>query len=164
MPGRRESGAGSCPVPIPDPGPRTPDPAPKAYDSRVTRRLLLLVAFVLAAASPQAQEGHPLTGTWGGDWGPADGERTHLTLVVAWEGDTLTATVNPGIEPVALTRVELNPGTWTVHLEGIGKDESGQPVAIAADGRLEDLGSYHRRLVGTWTQGTAKGTFTLTRE
>jgi len=128
------------------------------------RRLLLLVAFVLALAAPRAQEGHPLTGTWGGDWGPAAGERTHLTLVIAWEGDTLTATVNPGAEQVALTRVELNPGAWTVHLEGNGKDAAGQAISIEADGKLEDLGSYHRRIVGTWSEGTTKGTFALTRE
>jgi hypothetical protein len=47
---------------------------------------------------------------------------------------------------------------WTVRIEANGKDR------ITAEGKLEDLGSYHRTIKGTWTQGTAKGDFKLTRD
>ena len=40
---------------------------------------------VLAGA---AQEGHPLTGTWSGDWGPGADQRTHITMVMTWDGKT----------------------------------------------------------------------------
>ena len=54
-----------------------------------------------------------------------------------------------------LTGVSVDWGTWTVRIDAKG---------IAAEGRLEDIGSYHRRIVGTWTQGGTKGDFKLTRD
>jgi hypothetical protein len=53
--------------------------------------ILLVLVFPLFA-----QEGHPLTGTWTGDWGPNETERTHITLVLKWDGDKVTGVVNPG--------------------------------------------------------------------
>jgi hypothetical protein len=35
---------------------------------------------------------------------------------------------------------------------------------MSAEGKLEDLGSYHRTLKGTWQMGAAKGDFHLTRD
>ena len=58
----------------------------------------------------------------------------------------------------------LDLAKWTVHIEADAKGGSGAPVHIVADGQIEDLGSYHRRIVGTWTQGTAKGDLKLTRD
>ena len=51
-----------------------------------------------------------------------------------------------------------------LHLEADSKDESGKPVKIVVDGKLENIGSHNRTLTGTWTRGTIKGTFKLTRE
>jgi hypothetical protein len=50
-----------------------------------------------------------------------------------------------------------------VRIEAEGKDAA-QPALISAEGRLEDIGSYHRRMVGSWTQGGVKGDFRLTRD
>lgn len=105
--------------------------------------------------SVRAQEGHPLTGTWAGDWGPAGGPRTHITVVMTWDGKAVTGVINPGPEAVPLTSVSADWTTWTVRIEARG---------ITAEGRLEDIGSYHRRIVGTWTQGDARGDFKLTRD
>jgi len=52
---------------------------------------------------------------------------------------------------------------WTMRFEADGKDASG-PVHVAAEGRIEDIASYHRTISGTWRQGTAKGDFKLTRD
>ena len=120
-----------------------------------TRTLVLAAVFVVLAASARTQEGHPLTGTWAGDWGPAGAPRTHITMVMEWDGKAVTGVINPGPDAISLTAVAVDWGTWTVRIEGKG---------ITAEGRLEDIGSYHRRIAGTWTQGAAKGNFKLTRE
>ena len=53
--------------------------------------------------------------------------------------------------------------TWTVRIEADTKNAQGQMVHVSADGKLADIASYHRTLTGTWTQGTTRGDFKLTR-
>jgi hypothetical protein len=130
------------------------------------RPLLILIGFLLCSCvflPAVAQEGHPLTGTWAGDWGPASGARTHLTIVMNWDGKAVTGTINPGPDAVPIASVALDVTTWTVRFEADGKDRSG-PVHIAAEGRLEDLGSAHRKIAGTWSQGSVKGDFRIARD
>ena len=122
--------------------------------------LVLCAALALPAA---AQEGHPLSGTWSGDWGAAANARTRVTLVMSWDGKAVTGTINPGPDAVALGRVTVDYAKWTVRIEAEGKD-AGKPARIVAEGRLDDLGSWHRTLTGTWTQGATKATFKLTRD
>jgi hypothetical protein len=124
---------------------------------------LCLIVCLLFTSSSLAQEGHPLTGTWTGDWG-AGPQRTHLTLVMTWDGKAVTGTINPGPDAVQLGNVVLDVTNWTVRIEAEGKDQSGKPVRISAEGRIEDLASAHRKLVGSWMQGTAKGDFRVTRD
>jgi hypothetical protein len=120
-----------------------------------TRTFVLAAALVVVTATARTQEGHPLTGTWAGDWTPAAAERTHITMVMEWDGKAVTGVINPGPDAISLTAVSVNWGTWTVRIEAKG---------IVAEGRLEDIGSYHRRIAGTWSQGGVKGNFTLTRD
>ena len=119
-----------------------------------TRTLVLAVACVLVTALTRAQEGHPLTGTWAGDWGSAV-QRTHITMVMNWDGKAVTGLINPGPDAIPLSVVSVDWATWTVRIEAKG---------VAAEGRLEDIGSNHRRIAGTWNQGGTKGAFTLTRD
>jgi len=51
-----------------------------------------------------------------------------------------------------------------VHFEADAKDQSGKPVHIVADGKLENIGSYNRTISGTWMQGDVKGDFKITRD
>ncbi len=111
-----------------------------------------------------AQEGHPLTGTWSGDWGASATERTHVTLVMNWDGKNVTGTWNPGPDSVPLTSAFLDPTTWTVRLEVEPKVAGGTPARMTLEGRLEDLSSYHRKIVGTWTRGAERGDVRLTRD
>src|SRR5438093_13772912 len=55
-----------------------------------------LLLYWGTVVSGLAQEGHPLTGTWSGDWGPKTTERNHLTVVMNWDGKSITGTINPG--------------------------------------------------------------------
>jgi len=120
-----------------------------------TRTLVLAAAWLLFTLSITAQEGHPLTGTWAGDWGSSGGARTHITMVMNWDGKAVTGLINPGPDAIPLSAVSVDWATWTVRIEAKG---------ISAEGKLEDIGSYHRRIVGTWSQGGTKGEFKLTRD
>ena len=131
----------------------------RVVPSRVTG-LMLALAVALPA---WAQFGHPLTGTWSGDWGPSKENRTHVLVELKWDGKAITGTINPGPNAVALQKASLDPDTWTVHLEGDGKDASGKAVHYAIDGKLENIGAYQRVMTGTWMQGAAKGDFKVVR-
>jgi hypothetical protein len=131
------------------------------------RRALSLIWFlggVGLVAAAFAQEGHPLTGTWSGDWGPTPTQRNHVTLVMNWDGKNVTGTLNPGPDAVKIGSIFLDVTNWSVRIEADTKDQAGKAVHISAEGKIEDLGSAHRKLLGTWMQGTTKGDFKLTRD
>jgi hypothetical protein len=121
------------------------------------RRTWLGLAIAAAAA---AQQGHPLTGTWTGDWGPSATERHQVTLVMNWDGKNVTGLMNPGPQEIPLTSVFVDVTDWTVRIEAETKDK----MHISAEGKLQDLGSYHRFITGTWKQGAASGDFKITRD
>ena len=121
---------------------------------------LVLALNVFAAA---AQEGHPLTGTWSGDWGPSAAQRTHITMVMTWDGKTINGTINPGPDAIPVDTIGLDVTKWIVRFDANAKNASG-PVRITAEGRLDDLASAHRTISGTWQQGSTKGEFKLTRD
>jgi hypothetical protein len=124
-----------------------------------------LIGFVLALGvfAAAAQEGHPLTGTWSGDWGPSAAQRTHLTMVMTWDGKTISGTINPGPDAIPVDTIGLDVTNWTIRFDAEAKGASG-PTKISAEGRLENIASAKRTITGTWRQGTAKGDFKLTRD
>ena len=131
---------------------------------RLSFRWMFLLACLASVVPVFAQEGHPLTGTWSGDWGPTTTDRNHLTIVMNWDGKNVTGTINPGPDAVTIGGVHLDLASWTVRIEADAKDRSGNSVHVTAEGKLEDLGSAHRKIVGTWQQGTTKGDFRITRD
>ena len=126
------------------------------------RRVLFVI--LAAAVSAFAQEGHPLVGTWTGDWGASPAQRNHITLVMNWDGDNVTGLLNPGPDSVPLQSVFVDFSRWIVRIGADAKDAAGMPIRIEAEGKLEDLGSPRRRWTGTWNQGALRGEFTVTRE
>ena len=130
-------------------------------NSRLFRVVTLLIA---AGAWPaRAQEGHPLTGTWSGDRGPSPSSRTHITMVMTWDGKVVSGTINPGPEAIQVPAIQLDVNNWTIRFEATAKSAAGTET-IAVEGKIEDLGSPHRSLAGTWRQGSATNTFKLTRD
>jgi hypothetical protein len=83
---------------------------------------------------------------------------------MSWDGKAVTGLINPGPDATPLTRVAVDWSTWDVRLEADARDASGKPAPIRAEGRIEDIGSSRRRIVGTWTQGEVTGDVRLTRE
>ena len=128
------------------------------------RRAYFPALLLALAVGAFGQQGHPLTGTWSGDWGAAPGQRTAVTFVLNWDGQKVTGIINPGPDSISLTSVYLDVANWTVRFEADAKDATGKPAHIVAEGKLEDLASYHRTIKGTWQQGAAKGDFRLTRD
>jgi len=121
-------------------------------------RRVLRLAFIAICLPLFAQQGHPLTGTWSGAWGTTPTQRTQITIVMNWDGKNVTGLINPGPDSIPLSSVSVDYSKWMVHIEANGKDR------IVAEGKLEDLGSYHRTITGTWTQGTTKADFKVTRD
>jgi hypothetical protein len=129
-----------------------------------TACLLGLLAAMGVTLSIFAQEGHPLTGTWYGDWGTSPTNRTQITVIMNWTGKDIRGILNPGPDAAPLKVANLDSTKWMVHLEADAKDQSGNPVHIVADGKLDNIGSYNRTIAGTWTQGGMKGDFKLRRD
>jgi hypothetical protein len=125
--------------------------------------LSLAVLGVLMTAG-FAQEGHPLVGTWYGDYGAPGAQRTQITVVISWDGKNVTGIINPGPDVMNLKVATLDSSKWTVHLEADGKDGKGQQTHFVGDGKLENIGSYNRTINGTWMAGTTKGDFKLRRD
>jgi hypothetical protein len=131
------------------------------------RPVFAALAFMLSLSVPSvgmAQQGHPLVGIWLGSWGAGD---THndVVLELNWMNTTLSGNINPGFPDEAIIEAgALDPANWTVHLEATSKDESGNPVKVVVDGKLDNLGSAKRTLSGTWKRGDVSGPFNLTRE
>src|ERR1051326_4244108 len=110
------------------------------------------VACLALAVPMVAQEGHPLVGTWHGDWGPPGAQqRSRLVLYMKWEAKSISGMINPGPRGFPLGSATLDASKWTVHLEADGKDQGGNPVHIVADGKMDNIGSYNRTITGTWT-------------
>jgi hypothetical protein len=126
-------------------------------------RLASALAVLLVAAAALAQFGHPLKGTWSGDWGATKENRARVLLEFNWDGKVITGTINPGPKAVVMKKAELTPETWMVHIEAEGKDTAGSPVHYVIDGKLENIGAYARILSGTWTEGGKKGDFKVER-
>lgn len=122
-----------------------------------------LLACVGVVAPGFAQQGHPLTGTWNGDWGTSPTQRTQMTIVMTWDGKETKGTINPGPDSAPVS-VFLDVINWTVRIETDMKDSAGKPVHVLAEGKMDDIGNYHRTISGTWKQGATNGTFKLTRD
>jgi hypothetical protein len=54
----------------------------------------------------------------------------------------------------------LNAADWSAHIEA--QTREGETIVI--DGVLSELGSYHRKLTGTWISGGVENQLVLTRE
>lgn len=128
------------------------------------RAVALAFAATFFAQTGLAQEGHPLTGTWHGEWTAPDGQKTRIVMALRWDTKNVVGTLNPGPRSARFREVTLDPEKWMVHFEADIKDRAGTPVHVLADGKLENIGSYNRTITGTWTQGNDKGEFKITRD
>src|SRR5215472_11492624 len=98
-------------------------------------RLFFISAFILAAVVyAAAQEGHPLTGTWYGDFGMTAGQRNDLTVIMKWDGANVSGMVNPGpsVVPIKTARLDVKLGPPPPPPEPGQRGGFGRPTASPA--------------------------------
>ena len=131
---------------------------------RVFVRLVCIFALSGFTAIASAQEGHPLSGTWLGDWGSPDNDRHFLTLIMEWDGTHISGLANPGPNVTPVGDITLHSSDWSVQIDMPMKADDGMQIQFSGKGQLENLGAQTRTLNGTWEANGASGTFTLTRQ
>jgi len=104
---------------------------------------------LLAAFGAHAQEGFPLDGTWRGErTGAAEGPGT-IVMILQWDGKKVTGIINPGPRQTTIADAALIPEGWRVRVAA--RTAAGEDILF--EGTLGELGSYHRSITGTWTEG-----------
>jgi len=127
----------------------------------------IVVAAALAVGilgGVTAQEGHPLKGSWLGEWA---GNATHgdnILLILDWDGKAITGMINPGTDNIPLGKASLNPDGWVVKIEADAKDKAGAAVHYVIEGHIENLELPNRSIVGSWSSNNGRGTFTASRQ
>ena len=119
--------------------------------------ILMVCAVGAVAAAPQ-MGGDPLSGTWKGDWGPSADDRNQVTVELKWDGTTLSGTVNPGENAVALEKCTFDPKTGKVHMEADTKNRRGNPIHYVIDGTVQG-----GTMTGRWDHDNRKGDFKITK-
>ncbi|HEY8519477.1 MAG TPA: hypothetical protein VIN61_05315 [Gammaproteobacteria bacterium] len=129
----------------------------------LVRAAVVGVVFV-AAATAFAQEGHPLKGSWIGTWKSNETHGESMFMVLDWDGEKITGTINPGIDNIEIDRASLDPDGWVVRLEADAQDKSGRTVHYVIEGKIQDLELPNRSIVGTWRSGDGRGEFEASRQ
>lgn len=129
------------------------------WNGRKAGVAIMVAAAACGAPGALAQQGHPLVGSWSGDWGINAAERHRVLLVLDYDGQSISGVINPGRAPIALTNATLDPDTWSVRLEVAPSVDNGG-TRYLIEGQIENLGSINERsIVGTWLQGERHGNF-----
>jgi hypothetical protein len=129
-----------------------------------------LIATAVAAVAlgllgvGSAQEGHPLKGSWLGEWAGNSVHGDNILLILDWDGKAITGMINPGTDNIPLGRASLEPDGWVVKLEAEGKDKDGSAVRYVIEGKLENLELPNRSINGTWSSNKGRGAFTASRQ
>lgn len=121
--------------------------------------ICLVIAIAGGAFGLSRPADDPLTGTWAGDWGPSPSDRNQVTVELKWDGKTLTGTVNPGANAVALKNSTFDPKTGAIHMEADTKGRRGNDIHYVIDGKVEN-----GTMSGTWNHDNRKGDFKITKK
>lgn len=111
--------------------------------------------FILMSGTAMAQEGHPLKGSWIGEW---TGNETHgdfVLLVLDWDGKNITGVINPGTDNMVIEKAELDPTDWSVTIQAGGYE---------LEGTINALELPSRSIVGTWKNQDRGGKLEISRQ
>ena len=142
------------------------------------RAALSSIVVLALGIAPAAQEGHPLAGTWYGDYGTGR-QKTDLTIVMKWDGRAISGTINPGrCRPARMAAMmDITPasprrraGLHNRHPAQVPRALRGRPARrrrgksrIVFEGDIQNPVAGNRRIEGTWPRGAEKGTFQIRR-
>ena len=110
------------------------------------------------AADAAAAPGDP-SGTWSGDWGPTPDHRNPVTVELAWDGESLTGTVNPGPDAIELANAAFDPETGEVTMEADAQNFRGETVHYTIQGRIDG-----NTMSGSWTHDDMEGDFAISMD
>ena len=132
----------------------------------MTKLLAMLTASLVLGLSAiaVAQEGHPLKGSWLGEWKSNAVHGDNILLILDWDGKVITGMINPGTDNIPLSKASLEPSGWVVRLEAEGKDKDGSAVRYVIEGKIENLELPNRSINGTWSSNKGGGAFTASRQ
>jgi hypothetical protein len=143
-------------------------------------RVLIVLVVLLGLAGPMgAQEGHPLKGTWYGDFGTGT-DRHDLTVVMDWNGRWVSGEVHPGPNAIPLKSAVLEvtlgapaeggrggrpaePPEFRVRFEVDVPNAGGTVDSFVFEGLIYNPVAGNRRVAGTWTCGGEEGDFQIRR-
>ena len=122
---------------------------------RFTFKKIIISALALGLiSSASAQEGHPVKGSWIGEWqGNALGES--ILMVMDWDGEKISGVINPGTDDLQIDSATLNPDDWTIHIEA---------GDYTIDGTFNRLELPNRSINGTWKGGNDSGNIEIVRQ
>jgi hypothetical protein len=146
---------------------------------RSSRAGLLFAAAMALTVGAIAQEGHPLTGTWYGEYGAVSQQRD-LTVILRWDGRVISGTINPGpaATPITSAVMDITPGkpapegqqsttgippVFHVRFEANLPNAAGVTGPVQFEGTIQNPVAGNRRISGTWSRGVEKGTFQIRR-
>jgi hypothetical protein len=132
--------------------------------------LVVVAATMLIAVGAAAQEGHPLAGTWYGDYTTGK-QATDITVIMKWDGKSITGSINPGPNSKPLTSVVMDITPGKPAPQGQQSTSGTPPVfkvrfdvdGITFDGTIKNPVAGNRQLTGTWKRGNQSGTFHIRR-
>lgn len=127
----------------------------------VAKMVLALVLVAAGALSALAQHGHPLQGSWSGDWQGSGGQTARLLILIDFNADqVISGNIIEGGVRVPITTGVLDPEGWKVQLGGSGADRAGNQLALSIEGSIENIGSpTQRAIVGTMNRNGVTGSF-----
>jgi hypothetical protein len=133
----------------------------RSKEERYVRVFIIVMSLVAAALSGPAvaQEGHPLKGSWIGDWGPSKLHSDDLLLVLNWDGKAITGMVNPGTDNLTIKNASLAVDGWVLRFEAAGKD-----LTYSFEGKIDNLPLHNRTITGTWKSAKESGKFKVGRQ
>jgi hypothetical protein len=117
--------------------------------------LCLVLCFSIAGLLFAADT---ISGTWTGEWGPNQFERSRVVADLKYDGKAVTGTIDTGSSPVTISKGTFNEITGALHLEAEGRGRGNSRNHYVIDGKL-DKG----KITGTWKYEKGNGDFTIMR-
>jgi hypothetical protein len=117
------------------------------------------MVFLLLPLAGNAQEGHPIKGTWRGEIDMGADSRA-LVMIMDYDGDNITGMINPGRTSYRFSSADLDAPNWVLSASATNRDG----VDISFMATLHDIGARSRYLEGTWTEGGSSYPFRVNRE
>lgn len=121
----------------------------------IIKSLSVILAMGLLTNTVLAQEGHPLKGSWIGEWSGNTALGEFVLVVMDWDGEEVSGMINPGTDNLVIDNVELDPSDWSVEINADG---------YTIEATIGNLELPSRSLVGTWRGEDGNGRFEIVRQ